>query len=143
MTERDIVAAILRLLKKTPGCLRVEGTRRDVRAGAHPGYHCLHRRALRGLRGQDAHGQTDESCKNRAAARLRGTPVLLPADIGAAFSSTLRQMRLREGRTTAAAEVHHIVPLADSGTHAWDNLRALCKRCHSRITATEGGRWRK
>ena len=85
----------------------------------------------------------EELTAYRAAARLRGTPVLLPADIGAAFSSTLRQMRLREGRTTAAAEVHHIVPLADSGTHAWDNLRALCKRCHSRITATEGGRWRK
>ena len=31
-----------------------------------------------------------------AAARLRGTPVLLPADIGAAFSSALRQMRLQE-----------------------------------------------
>ena len=83
------------------------------------------------------------NAKLEQAERLRGTPVLLPADIGAAFSSTLRQMRLREGRTTAAAEVHHIVPLADSGTHAWDNLRALCKRCHSRITATEGGRWRK
>ena len=47
----------------------------------------------------------------------------------------------REGRITAAAEVHHIVPLADGGTHDPTNLMALCKACHSRITATEGGRW--
>ena len=46
-----------------------------------------------------------------------------------------------EGRVTAAAEVHHIVPLAQGGTHAEDNLMALCKECHSRITAREGGRW--
>ena len=38
----------------------------------------------------------EELTAYRAAARLRGTPVLLPADIGAAFSSALRQMRLQE-----------------------------------------------
>ena len=48
-----------------------------------------------------------------------------------------------EGRTTPAAEVHHILPLADGGTHEPENLMALCKPCHSRITATEGGRWGK
>ncbi len=53
----------------------------------------------------------------------------------------LCEMCLREGRTTAAQEVHHIVPLADGGTHDEDNLMALCKSCHSRITALEGGRW--
>ena len=37
----------------------------------------------------------EELTAYRAAARLRGTPVLLPADIGAAFSSALRQMRLQ------------------------------------------------
>lgn len=47
----------------------------------------------------------------------------------------------REGRYTEAREVHHIIPLADGGTHDSDNLMALCKPCHSRITATEGGRW--
>ena len=47
----------------------------------------------------------------------------------------------REGRVTAVEEVHHIVPLAQGGTHAEDNLMALCKECHSRITAREGGRW--
>lgn len=53
----------------------------------------------------------------------------------------LCEMCLREGRTTAAQEVHHIVPLAEGGTHDEDNLMALCKSCHSRITALEGGRW--
>lgn len=47
----------------------------------------------------------------------------------------------REGRYTEAREVHHIIPLADGGTHDNNNLMALCKSCHSRITATEGGRW--
>ena len=42
---------------------------------------------------------------------------------------------------TAAQEVHHIVPLAEGGTHDEDNLMALCKSCHSRITVREGGRW--
>ena len=49
----------------------------------------------------------------------------------------------KEGRATPAAEVHHILPLAEGGTHDPDNLMALCKSCHSRITATEGGRWGK
>lgn len=44
---------------------------------------------------------------------------------------------------TAAAEVHHIVPLSAGGTHDESNLMALCKPCHSRITAREGGRWAK
>ena len=34
----------------------------------------------------------------------------------------LCEMCLREGRTTAAEEVHHIVPLADGGTHDESNL---------------------
>ena len=39
-----------------------------------------------------------------------------------------------EGRLTPAEEVHHILPLADGGTHDVRNLMALCKSCHSRIT---------
>lgn len=38
-------------------------------------------------------------------------------------------------------EVHHIVSLSKGGTHREENLMSLCKSCHSRITATEGGRW--
>ena len=41
----------------------------------------------------------------------------------------------------AATEVHHIKPLAHGGTHAAGNLMALCKACHSGVTAKETG-WR-
>lgn len=47
----------------------------------------------------------------------------------------------RQGRATPAQEVHHIVPLSKGGTHSFDNLMALCKPCHSRITAESGDRW--
>ena len=40
----------------------------------------------------------------------------------------------KEGRLTPAEEVHHILPLAVGGTHDENNLMALCKSCHSRIT---------
>lgn len=46
-------------------------------------------------------------------------------------------------RVTPAEEVHHIVPLARGGTHDPSNLMSLCKPCHSRLTATEGGRWQR
>jgi 5-methylcytosine-specific restriction protein A len=49
----------------------------------------------------------------------------------------------QEGRMTPAEEVHHIIPLADGGTNGDGNLMALCKSCHSKITASEGGRWRR
>lgn len=38
-------------------------------------------------------------------------------------------------------EVHHIKPKSQGGTDHPDNLRALCKSCHSRHTAAEGDRW--
>ena len=40
----------------------------------------------------------------------------------------------KEGRLTPAEEVHHILPLANGGTHDEMYLMALCKGCHSRIT---------
>jgi 5-methylcytosine-specific restriction protein A len=49
---------------------------------------------------------------------------------------------IKEGRMTKAQEVHHILPLTKGGTHDEKNLMALCTSCHSKITATEGGRWR-
>ncbi|MEA5014274.1 MAG: HNH endonuclease signature motif containing protein [Candidatus Limiplasma sp.] len=49
----------------------------------------------------------------------------------------------KDGRATPANEVHHIVPLSQGGTHAPENLMSLCKSCHSRITASEGGRWKQ
>jgi len=50
---------------------------------------------------------------------------------------------LLEGRTVEAREVHHIIPLADGGTHATENLMALCKSCHSKIHAEKGDRWNR
>lgn len=47
----------------------------------------------------------------------------------------------RQERLTPSQEVHHIVPLSKGGTHDFDNLMALCKQCHSRITAESGDRW--
>ncbi|MBX3014842.1 MAG: HNH endonuclease [Caldilineaceae bacterium] len=41
------------------------------------------------------------------------------------------------GIITSANEVDHILPLARGGTHHPDNLRSLCKSCHSRKTMTE------
>lgn len=49
----------------------------------------------------------------------------------------------RDGRLTPAEEVHHKVPLSEGGTHARDNLVALCKSCHARIHAQCGDRWHK
>lgn len=43
------------------------------------------------------------------------------------------------GRITTATEVDHIMPLAKGGSNDLTNLQSLCKRCHSRKTATEDG----
>lgn len=46
----------------------------------------------------------------------------------------------KDSRLTIAEEVHHILPLSEGGTHDGQNLMALCKSCHSKITAGAG--WR-
>ena len=48
---------------------------------------------------------------------------------------------LEEGVLVVVEEVHHIIPLAEGGTHERDNLIALCKSCHARIHASRGDRW--
>lgn len=48
---------------------------------------------------------------------------------------------LKEDKLVPTEEVHHIVPLTKGGKHDDNNLMALCKSCHSQITAREGGRW--
>lgn len=50
---------------------------------------------------------------------------------------------LEAGRYTPAQEVHHVVPLEHGGSHDFENLRALCKPCHSRQSALDGDRWRQ
>lgn len=48
---------------------------------------------------------------------------------------------LRQGKTTPATEVDHIVPHKRDQKLFWDsqNWQALCHECHSRKTATEDG----
>lgn len=48
----------------------------------------------------------------------------------------------KDDRLTPTQEVHHILPLSKGGTHDFTNLMALCKPCHSRISALDGDRWR-
>ena len=48
---------------------------------------------------------------------------------------------MARGRATPASEVHHILPLSRGGTHDETNLAALCKPCHSAISARDGDRW--
>lgn len=49
----------------------------------------------------------------------------------------------KKGKLTKAEEVHHILPLSRGGTHDRSNLMALCKPCHSAITAKDGDRWNR
>ena len=46
-----------------------------------------------------------------------------------------------QNRLTPTEEVHHILPLSKGGSNETENLMALCKSCHSRITAESGERW--
>ena len=39
---------------------------------------------------------------------------------------------LERGFYVAADEVHHKIPTEDGGTHSEDNLRSLCKSCHTK-----------
>ena len=47
---------------------------------------------------------------------------------------------LKQGRTTPAEEVHHIIPLSRGGTHSTDNLMSLCQSCHNKIHHDLGDR---
>ena len=65
-----------------------------------------------------------------------------PVSVSAVPAHPLREDCLEAGRTTLAAEVHHVLPLGHGGSHDASNLRALCKPCHSRQSALDGDRWR-
>jgi len=43
---------------------------------------------------------------------------------------------LEAGRYVPVDEVHHIVPIADGGTHDDDNLVSLCRSCHAKTRTT-------
>ena len=45
---------------------------------------------------------------------------------------------LKKGILVPVDEVHHIIPLAERGTHDEDNLMSLCKTCHAKIHGSRG-----
>ena len=47
---------------------------------------------------------------------------------------------LENGIATEAKEVHHVLPISFGGTHAEDNLRALCRSCHNKRHIALGDR---
>lgn len=63
-------------------------------------------------------------------------------EIRAAFlaANPLCEMCKRQGKYTMANEVHHIKALSDGGDNRRNNLMALCKSCHSKITYEENRR---
>ena len=46
-----------------------------------------------------------------------------------------------KGILTPVDSVHHILPLAEGGTHERSNLMSLCRSCHSKVHAERGDRW--
>jgi len=46
---------------------------------------------------------------------------------------------MKKGQLVDATEVHHVIPLRDGGSSDESNLMSLCKSCHSKYTAREGG----
>ncbi len=51
----------------------------------------------------------------------------------------LCQSCLIKGLAQAGTHVDHITPKSQGGTNAMNNLQLLCKPCHQRKTAQEGG----
>ena len=58
-----------------------------------------------------------------------------------AQAQPLCELCKQNGVLTPTAEIHHKIPLSEGGTHARDNLIALCKACHARLHAERGDRW--
>ncbi len=48
---------------------------------------------------------------------------------------------LKRGVYSPTEQVHHIKPISEGGTHARENLMALCQSCHAKIHAERGDRW--
>lgn len=45
---------------------------------------------------------------------------------------------LKKGIAVPVDEVHHIIPLAEGGTHERSNLKSLCKSCHLKAHGERG-----
>jgi 5-methylcytosine-specific restriction endonuclease McrA len=68
--------------------------------------------------------------RNRALVRRRSGGRCESADTGRRCASRDR------------VQCDHIIPVSHGGSHDLANLRDLCKPCHDRKTATEGGGFR-
>lgn len=51
------------------------------------------------------------------------------------------RFHLERGQSVPATEVDHIITRRAGGSDEHDNLRSLCKPCHSRRTAIEQSGW--
>lgn len=94
------------------------------------------------------HQRQADQQRNQQIDAKRGTP----AQRG--YDSRWRRIRMmqlrqhplcvecaRQGLTVPATDVDHIQPLAEGGTHAFDNLQSLCHSCHSKKTAAQSLGW--
>jgi 5-methylcytosine-specific restriction enzyme A len=52
------------------------------------------------------------------------------------------QIRL-DGCQGAASQADHIIPVSQGGKHEQGNLRAACRSCHAKVTAQQGGGYRR
>ena len=82
-------------------------------------------------------------CKAKSIARARLAEKKRPSAARRGYNDKWRMIRANYLRRNPnceicgkpATEVDHIKPLSEGGTHRSENLRALDKSCHSRITA--------
>lgn len=119
---------------------------RAKRGCSYPGCTAL---VATGSRCPDHQRQADQQ-RNQQIDAQRGTPAQRGYD---ARWRKIRLMHLRahplcvdcasRHLTVAATDVDHILPLAQGGTHAAENLQSLCHSCHSRKTAAQSLGWRK
>ena len=85
------------------------------------------------------HGRCEEH-QSKASRRWR-KPDTRPNAAARGYDNEWRRIRARFLRSYPvcpecggkATVVHHIVPVAEGGTHAWSNLQPLCRRCHERL----------
>ena len=88
-------------------------------------------------------------CASHAGAVLPAQP--RPSAASQGYGAKWRALRARylklhpmcewAGCAELATDVDHIVPKAQGGPDAWENLQALCHSHHSRKTVTSDGGW--
>ena len=88
-----------------------------------------------------ANQQYDRYSRDKVARKIYGSREWKKIRARFLAAHPLCEQCRKEGRLTAATEVHHILPLRRGGTHADENLMALCKPCHSRIGIQMGDRF--